>query len=65
MPPTPSGASLQYGLPYSIWQAIIIDPSRNALRKLGLCRGEMSVRLFVTCRYCVETNIFSNLFTVW
>jgi len=23
MPPTPSGASLQYGVPYSIWQAII------------------------------------------
>ena len=22
MPPTPSGASLHYGLPYSIWQAI-------------------------------------------
>ena len=24
MAPTPSGASLHYGLPYSIWQAIII-----------------------------------------
>ena len=24
MPPTPSFASLQYGLPYTIWQAIII-----------------------------------------
>ena len=23
MPPTPSGASLHYGLPYTIWQAII------------------------------------------
>jgi len=35
MPPTPSGASLHYGLPYSIWQAIIT--------LLGDCMGASNV----------------------
>ena len=32
MQPTPSGASLHYGLPYSIWQAIINEMEQNTDR---------------------------------
>ena len=43
MPPTPSFASLQYGLPYTIWQAII---NSQHIANIGfLCRLQWHVHI--------------------
>ena len=66
MPPTPSGASLQYGLPYSIWQAIInaIYRMLKSLKQHKLSHSEITVTLkYTTTPFHLVSVIYTTLFT--
>jgi len=65
MAPTPSFASLQYGLPYSIWQAIIKDCARRFVLKLYRHRINVVVKHGVlvrteNCKNVMLDSLFSG-----
>jgi len=58
MPPTPSFASLQYGLPYTIWQAITTtNPVVGKFSLEGLeCYKDTQIKAYDIAKLTAETK---------